>query len=81
MFASSLTENQIISGVIAIAFLILSLFAGDLNSGLNNLSIMNFYQKFPAGIISIKEIIGLVSFSAMFIGFTIIVMQRRKMIK
>lgn len=81
MFASSITENQIISGVITIAFLLLSLFAGDLNSGLNNLSIMNFYQKFPAGIISIKEIVGLVSFAAMFIGFTIMVMQRRKLVK
>ncbi len=81
MFASSLTENQIISGVITIAFLLLSLFAGDLNSGLNNLSIMNFYQKFPAGIISIKEIVGLVSFAAMFIAFTIMVMQRRKLVK
>ena len=65
MFASSITENQIIAGIITIA----------------NLSIMNFYSYFPRGVISLKEIIGLTSFTAMFISFTIIVMQRRKLVK
>lgn len=81
MFASSITENQIISGVITIAFLILSLFIPDLNSKFNCLSIMNFYQKFPSGVISLSEVIGLLSFTAMFISFTIIIMQRRKLVK
>ncbi len=81
MFASSLTENQIISGVITIAFLILSLYAQDLNSNLASLSIMNFYQKFPSGVISLSEVVGLISLTAMFVAFTIIVMQRRKLVK
>ena len=42
---------------------------------------MNFYQKFPSGVISLSEIIGLVSFTGMFTAFTIIVMQRRKLVK
>ena len=81
MLASSLTENQIIAGVITIAFLILSLFAQDFNSNLANLSVMNFYQKFPAGVISLREVIGLLSFTAMNVSFTIMVMQRRKLVK
>ena len=81
MFASSITENQIIAGIITIAFLIMSLFMQDLNSVFDNLSLMNFYQKFPSGVISLKEIIGLVSFTGMFTAFTIIVMQRRKLVK
>ena len=81
MFASSLTENQIISGVVTIAFLILSLFAQDFNSNLASLSVMNFYQKFPSGVISLSEVVGLLSFTAMFVSFTIIVMQRRKLVK
>ena len=81
MFASSLTENQIISGVITIAFLILSLFAEEFSSYLASISIMHFYQKFPAGVIALSEVIGLVSFTAMFVAFTIIVMQRRKLVK
>ena len=81
MFASSITENQIIAGIITIAFLIMSLFMQDLNSIFANLSVMNFYQKFPTGVISLSEIIGLVSFTGMFTAFTIIVMQRRKLVK
>ena len=81
MFASSITENQIIAGIITIAFLIMSLFMQDLNSELSSLAIMNFYQKFPSGVISLSEIIGLVSFTGMFTAFTIIVMQRRKLVK
>ena len=81
MLASSLTENQIIAGVITIAFLILSLFAQDFNGDLANLSVMNFYQKFPAGVISLREVIGLLSFTAMNVSFTIMVMQRRKLVK
>ena len=81
MFASSLTENQIIAGVVTIAFLILSLFAEEFSSSLASMSIMHFYQKFPAGVIALSEVIGLVSFTAMFVAFTIIVMQRRKLVK
>lgn len=81
MFASSITENQIIAGVITIAFLIMSLFMQDLNSVFLNLAIMNFYQDFPSGVISLSEIVGLVSFTGMFTAFTIIIMQRRKLVK
>ena len=81
MFASSITENQIIAGVITIAFLIMSLFMQDLNSVFSNLAIMNFYQDFPSGVISLSEIVGLISFTGMFTAFTIIIMKRRKLVK
>lgn len=81
MFASSITENQIIAGVITIAFLIMSLFVGDLDSELANMALMNFYQEFPSGVISLKEVVGLVSFTGMFTAFTAIIMQRRKLVK
>ncbi len=81
MFASSITENQIIAGIITIAFLIMSLFMIDLNNIFNNLALMNFYQKFPSGVISLSEVVGLLSFAGMFTAFTIIVMQRRKLVK
>lgn len=81
MFASSITENQIISGVITIAFLIVSLFFQNFGGAWRNLCLMSFYEKFPSGLVSINEIVGLISFSAVFIAFTIIVMQRRKSVK
>ena len=81
MFASSITENQIIAGIITIAFLIMSLFTSDLNIGLPEVSIMSYYQKFPTGVISLSEVVGPLTLMAMFIAFTIIVMQRRKLVK
>ena len=81
MFASSITENQIIAGVITIAFLVITLFATDLDIGLPEMSIMSFYQKFPTGVISLNEVVGPLSLTGMFTAFTIIVMQRRKLVK
>lgn len=78
MFASSITENQVIAAIITIAFLILSLFLENISSSLANLCIINFYEKFPVGVISFVEIAGLASFSIVFIALTILVMQRRK---
>lgn len=59
----------------------MTLFLENINSIFKNICIMNFYEKFPSGVISLKEIAGLVSFSIVFIGLTIIVMQRRKTVK
>lgn len=81
MFASSITENQIIAGIITIAFLVMTLFMQNLNTIFANASIMNFYEKFSSGVISLSEVVGLVSFTLMFLSFTAIVMQRRKLVK
>jgi len=81
MLASSLTENQVIAGIITIGFLIISLFLPDVGTEFPDISVMTFYENFPYGVISLAEVVGVVSFAAMFIAFTIIVMQRRKLVK
>lgn len=81
MFASSITENQIIAGAVTISFLIISLFLQSSGGIFRNLCLMSFYEKFPSGLVSISEIVGLLSFSAVFILFTVMVMQRRKSVK
>jgi len=81
MFASSITENQIIAGIITIAFLLMSIYIPGLGEEFEMISIMDFYQKFPVGVISLTEVVSAVSFAGMFIAFTIIVMQRRKLVK
>ncbi len=81
MFISSLTENQIIAGIATIVLLLVSWFIPDLSSSLEILSPIIEFQKFPGGLIPIKETITLLSQSAMYILFTIIVMQRRKNLK
>ena len=81
MFASSITESQVIAGVLTMGFLIITLFIPDLNIGLPDIAIMSFYQNFPSGVIKLSDVVGPVSLALMFIAFTIIVMQRRKLVK
>ena len=79
MFASSLTENQIISGIITITFLLLTLFLGNINPVFNSFSLVdNYYVSFAQGIISIENIISLLTFGIVFTVLTIVIMQRRK---
>ena len=81
MFASSITENQIIAGIITVTFLIISLFLSDINTILSGFNLINFYTSFAQGVIAWENVISLLSFSLVFISFTIIVMQRRKLVK
>ena len=81
MFASSLTENQIIAGVITVAFLVITLFIGDISEFLGGFNLINYYLNFAQGVIAIENIISLLLFTFVFISLTIIVMQRRKLVK
>lgn len=82
MFASSLTENQIVSAVIAIGFFLLSWFLPSFSTIFTDFSLMGaFTSSFINGTISIQNLVLLVSFSAMFVIFTIMVVQRRKSVK
>lgn len=82
MFASSLTENQIIAAVISVGFFLLSWFLPNFSSSFSDFSLMNaFYMSFINGAISIQNLVLLVSFAALFVIFTIMVMQRRKSVK
>ena len=81
MFASSLTENQIIAGIITVAFLILSLFMTDISTIFSGFTLINFYISFAQGVISLENVISLLLFGLIFISLTMLVMQRRKMVK
>lgn len=81
MFASSLTENQIIAGVLTVGFLVISLFAGSISPVLSGLTLIEYYLQFAQGVISLENIISLLLFTFVFISLTMIVMQRRKLVK
>ena len=81
MFASSITENQIIAGIITIAFLIISLFTGDISSIFKCFTLIDLYMPFAQGVISVESGIMLILFSLVFISLTIIIMKRRKLVK
>lgn len=81
MFASSLTENQIIAGVITIGFFIITWFLPNFSPVFESLSLINMFNKFPSGLIAMEEIATYVTFTAFFVILTIIILQRKKSIK
>ena len=81
MFASSLTENQIVAGVITIAFFIITWFLPEFSEIFSSFSLINLFSNFPSGRVSFSDITSLVTFTILFILLTMIVLQRRKSIK
>ena len=81
MFISSLTENQIIAAIITIAFLVVPWFLVDMNSIFSKINLMDLFMKFPYGLISIKDVVSLISFTVMCLLLTILFMKRRKTVK
>lgn len=81
MFASSITENQIIAGVLTIGFFIITWFLPNFSSVLSPLSLINMFDKFPSGLIAMEEIVTYITFTVFFIILTIIVLQRKKAVK
>ena len=81
MFASSITENQVIAAIITVVFIVIPWFLPNIDSSFSLIDLMSNYQKFPAGLISATEVVALLSFALMFVLITIIIMQRRKSVK
>lgn len=81
MFASAITEHQAIAAIIPIVFFLLLSFASIQTGLLQFFSLTQMYQKFPQGIISLKEVVGYISFIFLFVFLTIIFLQRRKSVK
>lgn len=81
MLASSITENQVIAAILTIAFLVVPWFLPDINSRFSSINLMDKFMKFPYGLISIADTVGLISFTVMCILITILFMKRRKTVK
>ena len=81
ILASSITENQIIAGVITIGFFILTWFLPQFSTIFTNFSLINMFSKFPEGQIDIADTVTFLAFTVMCILLTIIIMQRRKSVR
>lgn len=81
MFASSITENQIVACVLTIGVFIAMWFLPNLSSVFETFSLMAMFTHFPSGVIALDEVIMFVSFTILFVLLTIIVLQRRKSVK
>ncbi len=78
IFASSLTENQIIAAIITIAAFILTWVLPEFISSGSNFSLLNMFYKFTTGQIDIAYTITFIMFTVLCLILTITVMQRRK---
>lgn len=81
ILASSITENQIIAGVITIGFFILTWFLPQFSTIFTNFSLINMFTKFPTGQIDIADTVTFITFSISCLLLTIIFMQRRKSVR
>lgn len=81
MFASSITENQIVACVLTIGVFIAFWFITDINEIFEMFSLIYKFDAFPSGIIPVSAIITFVTFTALFILLTIISLQRKKSLK
>ena len=81
IFASSITENQIVAFVITVGFFIASWFLPKVSSIFNNFSLINIFSGFPYGQINIADTVTMISFTVLCLILTIIVLQRRKSIQ
>lgn len=79
ILVSSITEHQVISAIITLAFLLLPLFITFGNGALSYLLIINYFVKIPVGVISVKEILCPIFFTVMCVTLEIILLKRRKM--
>ncbi|MBO5349714.1 MAG: ABC transporter permease subunit [Clostridia bacterium] len=78
LLASSITESQVIAAIITLVFLMLPLFASFGDGIFSYLSLIDLFIKFSSGVISAKEVIGLLSFTVMCITLVVIIIKRRK---
>ena len=78
MFASSITENQIVACIFPIGVFIAMMFLPNISEIFNMFSLINMFDKFPNGVIALDEIVAFVSFTILFVTLTIIILQKRK---
>lgn len=86
VFASSLTENQIVAAIISFAILLLvnivdsiaSYIGGFVGKVLNIFSLVARYQDFNSGILDLTSIIYYLSFTAVFLFLTTRVIDKRR---
>ena len=81
MLTSSITENQIISGIVSIGFFIITWVLPEFNSSLESYSFINMFYKYTQGQIDIGDTVTFIAFTITCLLLTVIVMQRRKLVK
>ena len=79
--ASSITENQIIAAIITIIVIVAPWFLVDISSVFSSIDLIDKFMKFPYGLISVSDLVSLVSITVMCLLITIVLIKRRKAVK
>ena len=79
--ASSITENQIIAAIITIIVIVAPWFLVDISSVFSSIDLIDKFMKFPYGLISVSDVVSLVSITVMCLLITIVLIKRRKAVK
>lgn len=79
ILVSSVTEHQVISAIITLAFLLLPVFFTFGSSALSYLLLMDFFVKIPVGIVSVREILCPILFTVTCITLELVLLKRRKL--
>ena len=81
ILASSITENQIIAGVITIGVFILTWFLPQFDPIFSSISLINIFSKFTSGQINIADTVTFITFTVTCLLLTVVCMQRRKSVR
>ena len=81
MLVSSITENQIISAILTIGILVAPWFLVDISDIFSSIDLIDKFLNFATGVISIADVVSLLSITVMCIAITIILIKRRKTVK
>ena len=81
IFASSITENQIIAIILTAGFFVLTWVLPQFSSIFESISFVNLLYSFTLGQIDIADTVTFVSFIAMILLLTILFIQRRKSVR
>lgn len=89
VFASAVTENQVIAAIIGfvslllmwVAFSFSTMIGGFFGNLLNWISLLSRYQVFTRGILSVTEVFYFISFTALFLFLTCRVIERRRWVQ
>lgn len=86
VFASSLTESQVIAAIIGVVSLFVMFIAGQISSSIGGIiskvlswfSLLTRYEDFSKGVLSLSPVIYYLSFVAVFLFLTIRVVEKRR---
>ena len=79
--ASSITENQIIAAIITIIVIVAPWFLVDISSVFSSIDLIDKFMKFPYGLISVSDLVSLISITVMCLLITIMLIKRRNAVK